>query len=274
MSQQSNSTIVTLTTDFGLSDPWVAELKAAILGVAVDLTLIDISHTITAFHIPQAAYLVHTACRRFPSGSIHVVGVDPNPTDRGLLLLLADQIFIGPDNGVFAPLLTQDGTESDAPRVFHLDQPQYWNHPQPTTFRARDLFGPVAGHWARGVAAAQLGSATTLDLRNPVDSLSEATRCLAGEVVHVDRFGNLITCIRATGLSQDTIVQIGAHSINGLSTTYDDPPGEQPLLALAGSSGYLEICLPRGSAAQFTGLGQGTPVTIRSATGPADTCEP
>ena len=271
MFQPSASQIVTLTSDFGLCDPWVAEFKAAILGVAADLTLIDISHSITAFHIPQAAYLVHTACRRFPAGTIHVVGVDPHPTDRGLLLLLADQVFIGPDNGVFTPLLDADDTESKSPRGFQLDQPQYWGHPHPTTFRARDVFGPVAGHLTRGVTPGQLGSPTTLDARKPTDSRSRSTPGPAGEVVHVDRFGNLITGIPGTGLAQDTVVQIGDHRISGLSRTFDDPVGDQPLLALVGSNGYLEICLPRGSAAQLTGLGQGTPVTIRGGTRRSDT---
>ncbi|MEO1997258.1 MAG: SAM-dependent chlorinase/fluorinase [Planctomycetaceae bacterium] len=259
-------TIVTLTTDFGLSDPWVAELKAAILRVSTDLTLIDISHTVTVFHIRQAAYVVDTASRQFPSGTIHVVGVDPHPSDRGLLVLSRGQYFIGPDNGVFAPLWGPDRTDTNSVpvRVFQLDQPQFWGHPQPTTFRARDLFGPVAGHLTRGVNATQTGSPIPLEslTTNDVEPHSCETDKRSGEVIHVDRFGNLITSISAGDLPEDTTVQIAEHRITGLCQTYDAPRGDQPLMALAGSSGYLEICVPCKSAAEFIGRGLGTPVSV------------
>jgi S-adenosylmethionine hydrolase len=266
MPQHCQPTIVTLTSDFGLCDPWVAELKAAILRVSTDLTLIDISHTVTVFHIRQAAYVVDTASRQFPSGTIHVVGVDPHPSDRGLLVLSRGQYFIGPDNGVFAPLWGSDrrDTHSVPVRVLHLDQPQFWGHPQPTTFRARDMFGPVAGHLTRGVNATQTGSPTPLECLTTNDGEPHfcETGERSGEVIHVDRFGNLITSISAGDLSQDTTVQIAEHHINGLSQTYDAPRGNQPLMALAGSSGYLEICVPGNSAAEFIGQGLGTPVSV------------
>jgi len=264
MPPHSSPRIVTLTTDFGFSDPWVAELKASILSVAADVTLVDVSHAIAAFAIRQAAYVVQTASRQFPPGTIHVVGVDPHPSTRGLLVASQGQLYIGPDNGVLTPFLTPNSQEPSPVQAFELNKSQYWGHPQPTTFRARDVFGPVAAHLTRGISPDQAGTPIALE-----SLATQAAGCptgdehlQSGEVVHVDRFGNLITSIPTSNLTTDCSVRISDYCIQGLSRSYDDPVGDQPLLAVVGSGGFLEICRPQGNASEFIGQGQGTPVSV------------
>ncbi len=256
--------IITLTTDFGMSDPYVAAMKGVILSLAPQATIVDICHTVEARNILAAGYILSAAYPFFSPGTVHVAVVDPGvgTSRRPVAVAARGQHFVGPDNGLFSFLLS--GTLAGSIVAVHLTQEAFWLPDVSATFHGRDIFSPVAAHLLNGVALSALGR-----LLPPSDLVClEAPRpvpqgdALVGMVVHVDIFGNLITNIAGDSLSDGSAeVIIAGHSISGLSRTYGDRPAGE-LLALVGSSGYLEIAVASGSAAERLGAGSGTPVHV------------
>ncbi len=253
--------IITLTTDFGLYDPYVAAMKGVILEIAPDATIVDITHEVPQQQVREAAYVLRYSAPYFPKGTIHVVVVDPGvgSSRRPIAVRTKDAYFVAPDNGVLGYVLEQEES-FDALR---LDVEDYWHHPVSKTFHGRDIFAPVAAHLASGVPFEALGT--------PVEDLvmlswplptHRPDGCIEGEIVHVDRFGNLVSNIPGEEMEdRQYFVIIDGATISEVRATYADVyPGA--LIALVGSHGHVEIAVRNGSAADLLGVTAGEKVTL------------
>lgn len=251
--------IITLTTDFGLSDGYVAAMKGVILGIAPQATVIDITHQIPPQNVREAAYVLATALPFFSPGAIHLAIVDPGvgSARRPMAAQVGNHFLVGPDNGVFTHALPAGQPAS----CVHLDNPAYWLPTVSRTFHGRDIFSPVAAHLANGAPLAALGSPISdpvfFDVHPP---RREADGSLRGQVVHVDRFGNLVSNIPGAWLAGRLwTVRIAGQQVVGPSLTYASvAPGQ--LLALVSSDATLEIALRDGSAAARLGVAAGEPI--------------
>ncbi len=260
------SSIITLTTDFGLLDAYVGTMKGVILSINPRVTIVDICHEVERHDIRGGMFLLSACYRYFPPGTIHVAVVDPGvgTARRGLALSAAGALFVGPDNGIFSFALAQ---ADDGERIaIQLTNSSYWLPSPSATFHGRDIFAPVAAHLSLGVPIHELG--TPLDTRELVRlSLPLVHRGkdgLVGEVVHVDRFGNLVTNITRADLAHLSmpVVEIGGKGTVGLRDTFGDGKAGE-LIALIGSTGYLEIAVCQGSAQQALAAGVATRVRVR-----------
>jgi S-adenosylmethionine hydrolase len=247
--------IITLLTDFGTADGYVAQMKGVILGLVPHATLVDVTHDIRAQDVEAARLVVERYWRRFPPGSIHIVVVDPGVGSlRAALGVSADGRFlVGPDNGVLSPALIVEGA-----RVVALPIPDGAS----ATFHGRDVFSPAAAALAAGTPLEALGAPCPDPIvrRTPQPVALEGD-LVRGEILMIDRFGNAITNI--PGPPPGHVLWVGALGLP-LHTTYADvAPGET--VALTGSSGLVEIAVREGSAAQRLGLARGAPVVLRRA---------
>jgi len=252
--------IITLTTDFGDADGYVGAIKGVILSLTPHVTVVDISHAVPAQQVRHAARVLKTAVPFFPPGTIHVAVVDPGVGSqrRGIALQTPTAILVGPDNGLFSPFLHECLT------CVALTNPAAHRHPVSATFHGRDIFAPVAAHLANGMPLAALGPVvddpvTWLEPRP--ERLSDGR--LRAQVVYVDHFGNLVTNTRPLTDWGDVQVSIGDTTLSLRRTYADVAPGE--LVALVGSSGYLEVALRDGSAVERLGIVVGSPVEIQGA---------
>lgn len=269
--------IITLTTDFGLSDAYVAAMKGVILGINPEATIVDISHDITPQNILEAAFVLGTAYEFFPQRTVHLAVVDPGVGTKRRAIILRTPVadFVAPDNGVLSYVIAQSSTvptDSTGQQIelkpnleaVAITKPDFWRSPVSSTFHGRDIFAPVAAHLSLGLSPTDFGetinSVAVLPLHLPYRT-PDGT--LVGHVIHIDSFGNLTTNIRSRDLPEPAkLVSIimGKHTISGLSPTYAEGEG---LLALIGSSGYLEIALARGNARAVTGAEVGSELRIR-----------
>jgi S-adenosyl-L-methionine hydrolase (adenosine-forming) len=251
--------IVTLTTDFGTRDPYVAAMKGVILGIARDARLVDATHEIAPHDVTEGALALEAIAPWFPPGTVHLAVVDPGvgTARRGLVVVRERALFVGPDNGLFTPFLDEGGWGA-----FELVAPAYRLREVSTTFHGRDVFAPAAAHLAQGVAPERLGPAVADPVRLPWPTVREATGAVAGTVLHVDRFGNLVTSIRADafGAWGGISVRMGGKALPFVSTYGDLEPGQPG--ALVGGSGRLEIAVREGSAAVRLKASRGTPVVV------------
>lgn len=260
---------ITLTTDFGLSDHFVGVMKGVILGIQPAARVIDISHGIRPYDIVDGAFTIAQAYRYFPKRTIHVIVVDPGvgSARRPLLVEMAGQYFIAPDNGVLSMVIAREGqARKPSVRARHITSERYFLHPLSRTFHGRDVFSPVAAHLAAGVKPAQFGKRIEDYLRASFDQPKQTARnTWTGIVLKADHFGNLATnfhidqfpSIRTHAFSLNT----GVQAITRLALTFSEcAPGE--LSVIVGSSGYLEIAASEGSAAKLLGCGAGSPVEL------------
>lgn len=243
-------TVVTLLTDFGISDTYVGMMKGVIASIAPDAHVVDLTHDVPPQDVQAGAFHLMVAYGYFPPGTVHVAVVDPGVgTGRAIITVRAGgHLFVGPDNGVLRWAVESAGGAERAVRVENRD---YALPVVSATFHGRDVMAPAAAHLARGL---------------PLESLGPAAETLAGEafpeshagrgiVVHVDRFGNCITNLRPPlGATVDVL---GRHL--PVVRTYGDAPPRQPV-ALVGSASLLEIAINGESAAARLGIGRGTPV--------------
>jgi S-adenosylmethionine hydrolase len=255
--------LIALLTDFGLRDHYVGAMKGVVLGICPDATLVDISHDVPPHDVLAAALELSAAYRYFPAGTIFLVVVDPGvgSARRGIAAEIDAYRFVAPDNGVLSVVLD----ERPAPRAVELTDPKYARSTVSKTFEGRDRFGPAAAWLATGVPLAALGRPVAALARLEVPSVRVTDTGVDGEVLRVDRFGNLTTNIDGATLgklSGTVTVRIGSHLIQRILLTYADAtPGE--LCALVGSSDRLEIAVNGGSAAATLGLGRGAMVQLR-----------
>jgi len=257
------SNIITLTTDFGLQDQYVSAMKAVILGLSPDVRLIDISHDIPAQDIMAGAWVIRNSSLLFPKNTVHLVVVDPGVgTDRNpIALKIGDQYFVGPDNGIFS--LFYDEFEYEAVK---LNKEKFWRTERSRTFHGRDIFAPVAAHLSNGTPLKELGDPVselvTYHWAVPIGDKDG----LQGWVVHIDRFGNLITNI-SESLIEEVIgrrkvrIYVGNTMIDHLVNTFGDVEDGDPA-ALIGSSGMLEIGINKGNAAKLLSVDKGAQVSL------------
>ena len=257
--------IITLTTDFGTTDGYVGAMKGVILNQAPQATVVDIAHDIPAQDIEAGAWCLATCWRYFPKGTLHVVVVDPGVgSERQALIIEADgQYLIGPDNGVFTHPLRRAGQFTV--RRFHSD----FHLPDSlsATFHGRDIFA-----YAAAVIAS--GERGWTDITEPAEefTLLAVSRpeygdtTIKGSIIHVDRYGNLITNIEGEKLPKNAqwIIRVGGAdlAVRELSHTYADVDQGRPV-ALIGSSGYLEIAVCGGSAWRVFQTEPGAKITMR-----------
>jgi len=247
------SHIITLTTDFGLQDPYVGVMKGVILGIDPGARIVDATHAVPPGSIREAADILEDTVPFFPEGTVHVAVVDPGvgSTRRAIIAAAGGHFFVGPDNGIFWPRIRQD-PES---RVFHLTREEFFRKPVSRTFHGRDVFAPAAAHLAAGRDPRDMGTPVSdpveLPLKGPVALGDE----VVGEVTRVDRFGNLITNIRedmpgGPWKRGACLIRAGGLEIRGIRSTYTEVP-EGGVLALWGSGGRLEISVNRGRASDL-----------------------
>ncbi|HXH25863.1 MAG TPA: SAM-dependent chlorinase/fluorinase [Vicinamibacterales bacterium] len=261
--------IIAWLTDFGIRDHYAGTMKGVALGICPDVTLVDITHEIPPHDVLAGALELAACYKYFPPGTIFVVVVDPGvgSARRGLAAEAAGYRFVAPDNGV----LTMVFREAPPKRVVELTERRYARPTVSRTFEGRDRFAPAAAWLARGVELGALGRPLTswqlLDVPEPV--VSEPS--IVGQVLRVDRFGNLVTNVdrrtfeRFAGAGAIDITA-GTHAIGKVVATYAEAePGG--VCALFGSTDHLEIAVNGGSAAERLQLGRGARVTISRAGG-------
>lgn len=246
--------VITLTTDFGTADGYVGEMKGVILSAAPGVTIVDITHEIEPQDIHGARLLMERCWRRYPRGTVHVVVVDPGVGgSRAAIAVTAHgQFLVGPDNGVLSAAIA-----ATRARVVSLRVPADAS----ATFHGRDVFAPAAARLATGTPLAAVGSphATPLVHSDP-EPVVLPNGSVSGEVVHADRFGNVITNLRDPLAGCGAVVEIAGRQLPVLRTYADVGPGEP--LALIGSGGRLEIAVRNGHAARVLGLARGSRVLL------------
>ncbi|MFZ5877243.1 MAG: SAM hydrolase/SAM-dependent halogenase family protein [Nitrospirota bacterium] len=250
--------IVTLTTDFGLRDPWVGSLKGALLSIATNLTLVDLTHDVPRHNVAAASYVVAAASRHFPAGTIHLVVVDPGVggARRPLACAAGGAMFVGPDNGVFDRVL---GRDPDA-RCVEITDPRVMRRvpSDSPTFQGRDVFAPVAACLALGTRLDDLGPAVDDPIRLSAPDVRRNGSTWIGEVVWVDRFGNLISNIEVPSGVSAANVRVGASDLPVVACYSDGPTGEAA--ALINSDRLIEVFVNRGDASETLKAGTGAPV--------------
>lgn len=259
--------IITLTTDFGLNDHFVGTVKGVILGIVPEATIVDISHSVQAFDILDGALAIAQAYSYFPSGTIHMVVVDPGVgSARRPIIASSDRHhFVAPDNGVLSLIYARE----ERMHVREITQDHYFHQPVANTFHARDIFAPVSAYLAKGVDSQKFGEEiedfTRFNAPRPKPAGGNSFR---GVVLKVDRFGNLITNFTAQDVpalfeaqAPPFKIVVGKTEITALKNSYTEGgPGE--MFAIPGSMGYLEISTNRGSATQLIGVGKGGEVNL------------
>jgi S-adenosylmethionine hydrolase len=264
--------LITLTTDFGTADGYVGTMKGVILGITPDACLVDLSHGIAPQNVREAAFVLFASYPFFPAHVVHLVVVDPGvgSARRAVALRTPVGTFVGPDNGVFSYVMALADPRYHLPRVGH-------------TFHGRDIFAPAAAHLAAGVPVADLGPPISDPVTLPLPRLDVAAEGIIGQVLHVDHFGNVVTSIGQLQWDDDglwlepafgdteprvrfdaarAVVAAAGQEVAEVRHTYADvAPGE--VLALVGSSGYLEVAVREGSAALLLGVQPGDEVALR-----------
>jgi len=250
------SGIITLLTDFGLIDPYLAMMKGVILSINPNAVIVDVSHSIMTGGIAQASDMLRETYPFFPKGTVHVAVVDPGVgSGRRLLGVEAEgHFFIGPDNGVFWPVI-RDSREAT---VIQLTEKRYFLPHVTSTFHGREVFAPVAARISMGEDLKKMGDQISdpVEMNPPLPYI--ANEVLHGEVTRIDNFGNLITNIRKQGLENflgrsTPVISAGGLEIRRIYNTYLAVEEGTPL-ALINSSGMLEIAVNLGRASEYVGI--------------------
>lgn len=249
--------LVTLTTDFGLKDPWVGSMKGVILSICPETVLVDLSHEIPRHAVSAAAYVLNRCMNYFPPGTIHLVVVDPGvgSARRPLVCSAHRQNVVGPDNGLFGDLHESD----PASECFEIATGEYVLTPSSLspTFQGRDVFAPVAAHLARGTPLSAFGPRVFNPVRiQPPRAASDVT----GEIVWIDRFGNLISNLHPAGSLDDMVVEVMGREVP-IVAHYEQAPQGLPA-ALVNSDQVVEIFVNRGDASDALRASIGTPIAL------------
>ncbi len=257
--------IIALTTDFGLQDPYVAEMKAVILGLCYDAIIVDITHSIEKFNIRMGAYMLASTEPYFPKGTIHVAVIDPGvgTARRSLLVQTQDASFIGPDNGVLMLAAEKQGIME----IREITNPEFMLPHVSNTFHGRDVFASVAAHLANGVSTSEFGPEIHDAIKPDFIKVIFRKNSLIGEVLHVDSFGNIITNVTDQDLNHLRIgnslrTEVADCKMNlKIGRTYAESKRGEALI-LVGSQGYLEIAINQGNAAEKFDAKQGDKVLL------------
>jgi S-adenosylmethionine hydrolase len=257
--------IITLLTDFGTKDHYVASMKGVILNINPQCILIDITHQVNPHDIQKGAFLLANTYSYFPKGTIHLSVVDPGVggTRKPILLMTQNYFFVGPDNGLFTLVARREKVK----QVVVLTKRKYFLPKVSMTFHGRDIFAPVAAHLSLGIKPSvfgyEIGSLEELEFEKPI--IKE--RKLLGEILHIDTFGNLVSNIDEEKLfrfiqSRPFVIRAGREAIHGLKKGYwEGKKGE--LIAILGSGGFLEISVREGNAQKMLGVKRGDTIKIQ-----------
>lgn len=247
-------TVISITTDFGQKDGFVGTMKGVIWRICPEAQIADITHDVPPQDIMSGAIALWRAAPFFPPGSVHLAVVDPGvgTQRRPMAALIGNQYVVGPDNGLFTPMIETAEKSGQPHRFIHMNNPAYWLPEVSRTFHGRDIFAPAAAHLACGVPLDQLGTPFTDPVRL---ALPQAERTPEGWMAHVtviDGFGNLTTDLPIAALSdrRDVVIRLHGKQVDGIVDSYGyRRKGE--LIALVDSEGYLEIAVVHGSAARL-----------------------
>ncbi|MGQ0763070.1 MAG: SAM hydrolase/SAM-dependent halogenase family protein [Acidobacteriota bacterium] len=258
--------IITLLTDFGAQDYFVAAMKGVILSLNPDATIVDITHEIPPQDIQAAAFNLLACYQDFPAGTIHVAVVDPGVGSdrRAILFECANQFFVGPDNGLFSWISEREGKFF----AWQITNEQFFQNPVSSTFHGRDVFAPVGAALSRGAAAAEVGP----PLKNIVmlaPLLPRATAdAIEGSLIHIDRFGNCITNFTSKHINEERIAAGAKLIVNNKEVTSirrffaDQSAPKNELFLLVGSAGFVEIAAHNASAAGILSAQRGDSVLL------------
>jgi len=270
MSDSLRMPVVTLLTDFGLADHYVPAIKGVIITICPRVQLVDVTHDVLPQDVWGGGYVWASCYKCFPSGTVHVGVVDPGVGGdrRAIVARMAGHVFVCPDNG----LLSWIAAEEPVDEAFELRRDQHFLSELSATFHGRDIFAPVAAHIANGLALSELGPpAGELSIRPIPRPAQVSDGQLRGEVIHIDRYGNLVTNIHVTDCrklgkwdGQAAIVNVGEIELRGLRRTYSDAREGEPL-SYFGSMGKLDVAVNMGNAAESLKVKRGDPVTLSTA---------
>lgn len=259
--------IITFTSDFGTREYYVGAVKGVILDICPQARVIDLSHDINSHDILEGAFTLACAYRYYPPRTIHLVVVDPGvgSARRGLAVRTARHFFVAPDNGILSLVWSRDPAE----QVVSLETERFFHHPVSPTFHGRDIFGPAAAWLARGVAVEELGPVISDYVRLPAPAVEAVgPKRLQGMVLHVDKFGNIITNITPADVERELrhrpehlSFQIGKWRVRKQVRFYSEGSEQEPF-SLVGSSGYYEVALLQRPAAQVLGVRPGMKVWV------------
>jgi hypothetical protein len=257
--------LITLLTDFGVGSPYVAQMKGVILGLNPQANVIDVTHAIPPQDISQGAWALLDVAESFPLGSIHVAVVDPGVGGARQVVYaeIAERHYIAPDNG----LLSRLAVRATPSRIVALTEPRFWRASVSATFHGRDIMAPVAAHLSLGLEPDQLGPRLAELRQLPRAEVNILANRIEGSIRSIDSFGNLVTDVTAEALQgvptdERATIVCDEHETQGIFRTYEDQPA-MTLMALVGSSGFLELAIVGDSAALMLGVRVGTPVTIK-----------
>ncbi|HVF60778.1 MAG TPA: SAM-dependent chlorinase/fluorinase [Thermoanaerobaculia bacterium] len=251
--------LLTLLTDFGTADYYVAAVKGMVLRLAPGAVIVDVGHEVAPGDVEGSAFLWSAAVRWFPEGAVHLAVVDPGVgSGRRILAARGERgFFLAPDNGLLTPFLDELGFEVRA-----VEREGLFLHGPGATFHGRDRFAPVAAWLLRGEAFEALGPVVGDSVRLPGERPRREGGRLTGRVVHVDRFGNLVTDIPSDWLPPGPCrAAVGGHATERRATHYAEVPAGEPVL-LPGSLGTLELAVNGGRLADLWRAGRGAGVTI------------
>jgi len=261
--------MITLLTDFGVADYFVAAVKGVILKINPHVLIVDITHEVPAHDICSAAFTLGACYHNFPSGAIHLAIVDPG-VGSGRAAIVVDAggyFFVGPDNGIFSYVYAR---ESSA-RVYQITFQDFMRRPLSATFHGRDIFAPVAGVLSRGVALEELGQEVDhyikFEIPKPEETLEPGA--IEGRIIHIDHFGNCVTNFTNRELNFNRVSQhpavmtIGSWKIDQFCTHFEQATRKDELMAYPGSAEYWEIALWRGRAVELLGAEVGTKVILK-----------
>jgi S-adenosyl-L-methionine hydrolase (adenosine-forming) len=260
-----NKSLITMTTDFGEADYFVPAMKGAIYSINPAAEIVDLTHLIPPHDIYEAAFTLMCCYTDFPRNTIHLVVVDPDVgSARRPIMVMADECnFIGPDNGVFSYIYQR----AHINRVVHFTTQHYFRQPVSSTFHGRDVFAPCAAYVSKLVDWRMMGEEISDPVRfNTPTAVVVSENQIRGTVIHVDRFGNLVTNITPAELTEERIragarVRIGKHEATRV-LNYFAEANQNELFAYFGSAGFLEIAVPRQSAARLVEARRGIEVEV------------
>ncbi|RJS82196.1 hypothetical protein CW707_01655 [Candidatus Bathyarchaeota archaeon] len=248
-----NTPIITLTTDFGLKDPYVAEMKAVILNIKPDAKIVDITHEIEKFNIKMGAYILASATPYFPKDTIHVVVVDPGvgTKRKPIIIRTRDAYYVGPDNGVLTLAAKKQGIIS----VHEISNRKFMLPKVSNTFHGRDIFAPAAAHLANGIKLTQFGPEIRSIVVPKFAKITTQKNKVIGEILHIDGFGNIITNLSEKELELMKVKEVVCIQLKEeklklkLCKSYADVNAGEPL-AMIGSHNFLEIAVNQSNAAE------------------------
>src|SRR5215467_6822225 len=249
--------IITLTTDFGLSDPFVGIMKGVIFGIAPGAQVVDITHDIGSYDVLEGAFLIESAYRYFPEGTVHVVVVDPGvgSARRPIAAAAHGHVFVGPDNGVLSAVL---GSE-----VYQITNRDLFLRSVSHTFHGRDIFSPVAAHLVKGLPIDAVGPRIMDFIKKQFPAPRFSGDRVLGTVLRVDKFGNIITNLRREDLRRGFTIRVAGLPITRFYSNFSEAePGQ--FFALEGSTGFIELALNQGSAADKLQVRRGTEIEVES----------